>query len=86
MNPIKPTDEMSPQEVVSLCLRQCALALNPGTGYLKDLAAELDVHESTLTFWMREGRIPMKSARRLLRRFGARLVDITKVSQTPGAE
>lgn len=84
MNPIKPTEEMTQHELVSLCLRQCALALNPATGYLKDLAAELDVHESTLTFWMREGRIPAKSARRLARRFGARLVDVEKVCAIPG--
>lgn len=83
MNPIKPTDDMTDQEVVSLCLRQCALALHPRTGYLKDLATELNVHETTLSFWMSEGRIPKNSARRLRKRF-PNLVDLSRVS--PGAE
>lgn len=77
MNP----ESMTPQEQVSFCLRQCALALNPRTGYLKDLAAELEVHETTLSLWMREGRIPVKAARRLQRRFGKKLVDLELVSQ-----
>lgn len=76
MNPIKPTQDMTREEVVSLCLRQCALALNPRTGFLKDLAMELDVHESTLTFWMTQGRVPLKAARRLARRFGVKLVNV----------
>ena len=80
MNPIKPTQDMTREEVVSLCLRQCALVLNPRTGYLKDLATELDVHESTLTFWMSQGRIPKKNARRLRKLFGAKLVDVELLS------
>lgn len=74
------TENLTPQDQVSLCLRQCALHLNPRTGYLKDLAAEMDVHETTLSLWMREGRIPRKAARRLQRRFGKKLVDLHLVS------
>lgn len=73
-------ENLSPQDQVSLCLRQCALNLSPRTGYLKDLAAELEVHETTLSLWIREGRIPRKAARRLQRRFGKKLVNLELVS------
>lgn len=71
---------LSPQEQVSFCLRQCALHLNPRTGHLKDLAEELEVHDTTLSLWIREGRIPRKAARRLQRRFGSKLVNLDLVS------
>lgn len=68
--------EMTPNERVSRCLRLCALKLDPLRGHLKTLAAELDVHETTLSLWIREGRVPEKAARRLLKMFGPELVDL----------
>lgn len=74
-------EERTPQEHVAYCLRMCALRIDPLNGYLKDLATELDLHETTLSKWKREGRIPLKAARRLQRRFGKRLVNLHLVSQ-----
>lgn len=68
------------QEAVSVCLRSCALVVDPRRGLLKSLADEMDLHETTLSVWIREGRIPPKSAKRLLRRFGKKLVDLSAVS------
>jgi len=81
MNPINPPENLSRTDLVSLTLRQCALALNPRTGYLKDLAEEFDWHESTLRVWIENGRIPEKAAKRLCRRFGKRLVNVELLSE-----
>lgn len=67
------------EEAVSLCLRQCALVIDPRNGFLKSLAEDLDLHETTLSVWITNGRIPRKAARRLRARFG-KLVDIDVVS------
>lgn len=66
--------------LVSLTLRQCALVVDPRYGRLSNLAEELDVHATTLSLWIREGRIPRKAARRLQRRFGKKLINLESVS------
>lgn len=68
--------DLTPNERVSRCLRRCALVIDPLRGHLKTLAAELDVHETTLSLWIREGRVPDKAARRLLKQFGPDIVDL----------
>lgn len=76
MNPIKPREDLTRKEIVSLCLRQCALVVDPGNGHLKSLANEFEWHEVTLYTWIKNGRIPFKSARKLERRFGKRFVNV----------
>jgi hypothetical protein len=76
MNPIQPREDLTREEIVSLCLRQCALVIDPRNGHLKSLAAEFEWHEITVYQWIKNGRIPFKSARRLQRRFGKKLVNI----------
>ncbi len=68
--------DLSRDELVSLTLRQCALHLDPRYGRLSVLAKEFDLHESTLSVWIRNGRVPPKAARRLQKRFGAKLVNV----------
>lgn len=68
--------ELTREEAVSLVLHRCALQLDPRYGRLALLAEEFDLHPSTITYWMRNGRVPPKAARRLLRRFGKKLIDI----------
>ena len=75
MKPHRPRD-LSREEIVSLCLRQCALVIDPRNGHLKSLADEFEWHETTLSTWIRNGRIPVKPARKLLRRFGKKLVNL----------
>lgn len=76
MNPIPPSPELSREELVSLCLRQCALVLDPRYGRLSVLADTFELHETTLGLWIRQGRIPAKPCKRLMRRFGKRLVNV----------
>lgn len=77
----EPSDDLTPQEHVALCLHSCALRVDPLHGHLKQLAAELDLHETTLSKWKRDGRIPLKAAKRLRKRFGAKLVNLEHVSE-----
>lgn len=79
MNPIKPTDSMSREEIVSLALRQCALLLDPRYGRLSVLAEEFNLHENTLGIWIRNGRVPPKMCKRLLDKFGKRYVDFKQL-------
>ena len=65
--------------LVSRCLRQCALKIDP-QAQLKTLAKKIDVHPVTLSVWIRDGRIPAKSARVLLAAFGADLIDVELLS------
>lgn len=73
-------EPLTPHERVSLCLRSCALVLDPRKGHLKSLAADLEVHETTLSLWMREGRVPPHQARRLRKRFGKTLVNVDLIT------
>ena len=79
MTPTKPDAER--EERISLTLRQCALTLDPRYGKLSALADELELHVTTLHLWIRQWYIPTKSARRLQRRFGKKLVNADLVSQ-----
>lgn len=79
MKPANTPDGLSREELVSFCLRQCALMIDPRFGHLKSLAAVFDWHETTLQTWIKNGRIPQKACRKLRGRFGA-LIDIEKLS------
>ena len=57
------------KEVVSLCLRQCALEVDPLTGTLAVLARKIDYHPLTLSEWIARGRVPPKAARMLAKEF-----------------
>ena len=71
---------LSREDIVALCLRQCALVIDPRNGYLKSLADQFEWHETTLSTWIKNGRIPFKAARRLQRVFGSKLVNIPLVT------
>lgn len=77
---MQPVD-LTPEEFVSLTLRRCALSLDPRYGRLSVLAETFDFHESTLGVWIRNGRIPPKACRRLLKRFGKKQIDFEKLTQ-----
>ena len=76
MTPITPPDDADRTTIVSLCLRQCALIVDPKNGHLTKLAEHLDLHSVTLSKWISDGRVPRKSAKRLARRFGKKFVDV----------
>jgi len=63
------------QTVVAFVLRQCALVVDPRYGKLSTLADEIDVHYTTLSLWIQEGRVPERAAKRLQRRFGKKLIN-----------
>lgn len=67
-------------QMVRDCLLRCALEVDPGRGWKKVLAAEIDVHPITLHVWERNGRIPPKAAKRLQKRFGKKLADASLLS------
>lgn len=71
------------QERVALCLRKCALEIDPRQGLLKALAQHIDMHETTLSMWQAQGYIPRKSARMLQRKFGKRLANAEILSEKP---
>lgn len=75
MNPIPPSDEHSREDLVALCLRQCALLVDPRYGSLQALADELEIHISTLQLWIKQGRVPPKACKRLVKRFTRRYVN-----------
>ena len=68
------------KEVVSLCLRQCALKVDPLSGHLAALAKKIDYHPLTLSDWIARGRVPPKAARVLHKEF-PELVNIELLSQ-----
>jgi hypothetical protein len=79
MKPIAPATDATPQDCVSLALRQCALIVDPRYGRLSALAEEFDLHETTLNTWIRNGKIPRKPCRRLLKRFGRKFIDFDRL-------
>lgn len=79
MRSVDAPPDLSPEDFVSFTLRQCALALDPRYGKLAALAEEFDIHESTLGVWIRNGRIPRKPCRRLLKRFGRKVIDFDRL-------
>ena len=76
MTPIIPPDDADRTTIVSLCLRQCALIVDPKNGHLTKLAEHLDLHPVTLSKWLSDGRVPRKSAKRLARVFGKKFVNV----------
>lgn len=70
METVKPRDEMSRQELVSLILRRCALLCDPRRGRLKSLAESIDVHEVTVSVWIGQGYVPKHQVRKLQKKFG----------------
>lgn len=70
MSIVKPRDEMTRQEIVSLVLRQCALLCDPRHGHLKSLADALEVHEVTVSVWIGQGYVPEHQIRKLQKKFG----------------
>jgi hypothetical protein len=63
------------QEVVSFILRSCALLVDPRRGELKRLAERMNKHETTLSDWIKQGRVPRMSAEWLERRFGKKVAN-----------
>lgn len=83
MNASKDPPVLTRQEIISLCLRKCALEVDPRRGLLKTLAAHCDLHETTFSVWQSQGYIPLKSAKMLRRKFGKKLVDVDLLSEKP---
>lgn len=79
MQPTKAPPDLSREDFVSFTLRQCALTIDPRYGRLSVLAESFDLHESTLNVWIRNGRVPRKPCRRLLKRFGRKLIDFDRL-------
>lgn len=75
-----PSDNEDSSTAVSLALRRCALVIDPRYGKLSSLADEFDLHATTLSKWISNGRIPLKAARRLQKRFGKSLINLSVVS------
>ena len=79
MKPIKTLDELSREELVSVCLRKLALKVDPRYGRLSELAKHLGLHVNTLHLWISNGAIPMDACRRLRKEFGPRHVNIEQL-------
>jgi len=79
MKPINPPDDISSSDYVSQTLRLLALIVDPKLGRLAMLADEFELHVSTLQMWIKNGRIPRKPCRRLLKRFGRKFVDLDRL-------
>lgn len=86
MQPAKAPEDISDEDYVAFSLRQCALQLDPRYARFAVLADELELHESTLNTWIRNGRIPAKACRRLLSRFGKKLIDFNRLVGENGHE
>jgi hypothetical protein len=65
---------MTRQELVSHHLRSLALRVDPVYGQLKMLAADIDVHTTTLSAWIAQGYVPEFQVRKMLRRYGKKYV------------
>lgn len=79
MKPLPAPPDMDPSEFVSQTLRQCALILDPLTGSLAALAKEIEVHDTTVRLWIRNGRIPHEPCYRLSKRFGKKWIDYDRL-------
>ena len=80
MKPLTPPEDISAPDFVSLTLRQVTLMVDPRLGRLSMLAEEFDWHPSTLTQWVKNGRIPRKPCRRLLKRFGRKFINFDRLT------
>ena len=79
MNPLPTPPDMTPEEFVSVTLRQCALILDPQYGRLTAVAEFLEVHETTVRVWIRNGLVPHKHCYLLLKRFGKKWIDFDRL-------
>lgn len=66
-------EELNPQDRIRYLLNRMALELFPPEGHLKDLAADLGVHPTTLSVWMQTGSVPSSKADWMQRRYGPEL-------------
>lgn len=73
---------MSRSDFVSQTLRQCALILDPRYGSFVALAEKMDLHETTFGIWIRNGRIPNKACRRLVKEFGRKWIDYDRLTDS----
>lgn len=80
MKPLPVPSDMDDSDYVSQTLRQCALILDPRNGKLTALEDEFDIHVTTIRTWMRNGRIPPKPCRRLLKRFGRKWINVERLT------
>lgn len=80
MKPLPAPPDMERKAFVSQTLRQCALILDPETGSLTAFEDEFDLHVTTIRTWIRNGRIPRKACRRLLKRFGKKWIDFDRLT------
>ena len=64
------------KKIVSRCLRRLALEVDPEEAKLSALAKAMDLHRVTLSIWIKNGRIPRKSANALRTRFGGKKVNV----------
>lgn len=83
MKPIPAPSELDDSAYVSQVLRQCALILDPRNGSLAAFEDEFDIHVTTVRTWIRNGRIPPKPCRRLLKRFGKKWIDFARLTGRP---
>ncbi len=79
-NLIRPPEGAGRSEIVAFHLRQCALELDPKYGKLVAVADELELQPTALHWWIKNGRIPKKACRKLLKRFGERLIDFDRLT------
>ena len=67
-------DSMSRNDLVSHHLRVLALIVDPRKGQLNRLAAEMDVHPTTVSAWISQGFVPWFQCKKLQKRFGKKKV------------
>lgn len=79
MKAITPPDDLTSSDFVSLTLRQAALIVDPKLGRLSVLAEQFELHPSTLQVWIKNGRVPRKPCRRLLKRFGRKFINFDRL-------
>ncbi len=80
MKPLIPSEDLAPSDFVAMTLRQVTLLVDPRLGRLPVLAEEFDWHPSTLQQWIKNGRVPRKPCRRLLKRFGKKWIDFDRLT------
>ena len=65
---------LSREDLISHHLRVMALVVDPPRGQLINLADDIGVHAATLSAWIAQGYIPYFQCKKLLKRFGKKLV------------
>lgn len=80
MKPITPPDDLTPSDYVALTLRQLALMSDPRLGRISVLAEGLGLEPATLHLWIKNGRIPAKPCRRLLKAYGRKWINVERLT------